>query len=137
MVFRRHEVTFDYRRQRHLNVTAKDKATGKEQSDHHRLDQSDKGDVETNGAGSQHEQGRRRPKALIEARNMGDSVAYQAKSLRELGDKVDAAMRNDAEAKIRFAQRLQGDDVSATNATNALQESMQKIGSAAYQYKTG
>ena len=67
---------------------------------------------------------------------MGDSVAYQSeKSLREMGDKVDAAMRNDAEAKIQVLRgALAGNDVSAiTNASNALQESMQKIGNAAYQ----
>jgi len=44
-------------------------------------------------------------------------------------------MRNDAEAKIQVLRgALAGDDVSAiTNASNALQEVMQKIGSSAYQ----
>jgi len=73
---------------------------------------------------------------LIEARNMGDSLAYQSeKTLKDLGEKVDVALRNDAEAKIQVLRgAVSGDDVSAiTNASNALQEVMQKIGSAAYQ----
>jgi molecular chaperone DnaK len=132
------EVTFDIDANGILNVTAKDKATGKEQKVTITASTNlDKGDVErmVREANMNKAEDDRR-KALIEARNMGDSVAYQSeKSLRELGDKVDAAMRNDAEAKIQVLRNaLQGDDVSAiTNATNALQESMQKIGSAAYQ----
>ena len=132
------EVTFDIDANGILNVTAKDKATGKEQkvtiTASTNLDKSDVERMVREANMNKAEDDRR--KALIEARNMGDSVAYQSeKSLRELGDKVDAAMRNDAEAKIQVLRNaLQGDDVSAiTNATNALQESMQKIGSAAYQ----
>ena len=132
------EVTFDIDANGILNVTAKDKATGKEQkvtiTASTNLDKNDVERMVREANMNKAEDDRR--KALIEARNMGDSVAYQSeKSLRELGDKVDAAMRNDAEAKIQVLRNaLQGDDVNAiTNATNALQESMQKIGSTAYQ----
>lgn len=132
------EVTFDIDANGILNVAAKDKASGKEQkvtiTASTNLDKSDVERMVREANQNKAEDDRR--KALIEARNMGDSVAYQSeKSLREMGDKVDAAMRNDAEAKIQVLRgALAGDDVSAiTNASNALQESMQKIGNAAYQ----
>ncbi len=132
------EVTFDIDANGILNVCAKDKASGKEQkvtiTASTNLDKSDVERMVREANQNKAEDDRR--KALIEARNMGDSVAYQSeKTLRDLGDKVDATMRNDAEAKIQVLRgALAGDDVSAiTNASNALQESMQKIGNAAYQ----
>ena len=132
------EVTFDIDANGILNVTAKDKASGKEQKVTITASTNlDKGDVErmVREANMNKAEDDRR-KALIESRNMGDNVAYQAeKTLRDLGEKVDVTMRNDAEAKIQVLRgALTGDDVSAiTNATNALQEVMQKIGNAAYQ----
>ncbi|MEL7626257.1 MAG: molecular chaperone DnaK [Anaerolineaceae bacterium] len=136
------EVTFDIDANGILSVTAKDKASGKEQkvtiTASTNLDKSDVERMVREANQNKAEDDRR--KALIEARNMGDSVAYQSeKTLRELGDKVDVAMRNDAEAKIQVLRgSLAGEDVSAiTNATNALQESMQKIGNAAYQQGGG
>jgi len=132
------EVTFDIDANGIINVTAKDKATNKEQkvtiTASTNLDKSDVERMVREANQNKAEDDRR--KALIEARNMGDSVAYQSeKSLRDLGEKVDVAMRNDAEAKIQVLRgALAGDDVSAiTNASNALQEVMQKIGSSAYQ----
>ena len=132
------EVTFDIDANGILNVAAKDKASGKEQkvtiTASTNLDKSDVERMVREANLNKAEDDRR--KALIEARNMGDSVAYQSeKTLRDLGDKVDTAMRNDAEAKIQVLRgALTGNDVSAiTNASNALQESMQKIGNAAYQ----
>ena len=132
------EVTFDIDANGILNVAAKDKASGKEQkvtiTASTNLDKSDVERMVREANQNKAEDDRR--KALIEARNMGDSVAYQSeKTLRDLGDKVDTAMRNDAEAKIQVLRgALTGNDVSAiTNASNALQESMQKIGNAAYQ----
>jgi molecular chaperone DnaK len=132
------EVTFDIDANGILNVTAKDKASGKEQkvtiTASTNLDKSDVERMVREANMNKAEDDRR--KGLIEARNMGDSVAYQSeKTLRDLGDKVDLTMRNDAEAKIQVLRdALAGNDVSAiTNATNALQEAIQKIGNAAYQ----
>ncbi len=132
------EVTFDIDANGILNVTAKDKASGKEQKVTITASTNlNKNDVERMvREANQNKAEDDRRKAIIEARNMGDSVAYQSeKTLRDLGDKVDPAMRNDAEAKIQVLRgALTGNDVSAiTNASNALQESMQKIGSVAYQ----
>jgi molecular chaperone DnaK len=132
------EVTFDIDANGILNVTAKDKASGKEQKVTITASTNlDKGDVERMvREANQNKAEDDRRKAIIEARNMGDSVAYQAeKTLGDLGEKVDVSMRNDAEAKIQVLRSaLAGDDASAiTNASNALQEVMQKIGNAAYQ----
>ena len=132
------EVTFDIDANGILSVTAKDKASGKEQKVTITASTNlNKADVERMvREASQNKAEDDRRKALIEARNMGDSLAYQSeKTLKDLGEKVDVALRNDAEAKIQVLRgAVSGDDVSAiTNASNALQEVMQKIGSAAYQ----
>ena len=132
------EVTFDIDANGILNVTARDKASGKEQKVTITASTNlDKGDVERMvREANQNKAEDDRRKAIIEARNMGDSAAYQAeKTLGDLGEKVDVSMRNDAEAKIQVLRSaLAGDDASAiTNASNALQEVMQKIGNAAYQ----
>ena len=132
------EVTFDIDANGILNVTARDKASGKEQKVTITASTNlDKGDVERMvREANQNKAEDDRRKAIIEARNMGDSSAYQAeKTLGDLGEKVDVSMRNDAEAKIQVLRSaLAGDDASAiTNASNALQEVMQKIGNAAYQ----
>ena len=132
------EVTFDIDANGILNVTAKDKATNKAQSvtitASTNLNKQDVERMVREASMNKAEDDRRRE--LIEAKNHGESLAYQSeKSLRELGDKVDAALRNDADAKIQVLRgALAGDDVSAiTNASNALSEAMQAIGTAAYQ----
>jgi molecular chaperone DnaK len=132
------EVTFDIDANGILSVTARDKASGKEQkitiTASTNLNKADVERMVREATQNKAEDDRRR--ALIEARNMGDSLAYQSeKTLKDLGEKVDVATRNDAEAKIQVLRgAIAGEDVSAiTNASNALQEVMQKIGAAAYQ----
>ncbi|NLA80834.1 MAG: Hsp70 family protein, partial [Chloroflexi bacterium] len=136
------EVTFDIDANGILSVTAKDKATNKAQSvtitASTNLNKQDVERMVREASMNKAEDDRRRE--LIEARNHGESLAYQSeKSLRELGDKVDAALRNDADAKIQVLRgAIAGDDVSAiTNASNALNEAMQAIGTAAYQQAQG
>ncbi len=136
------EVTFDIDANGILSVTAKDKATNKAQSvtitASTNLNKQDVERMVREASMNKAEDDRRRE--LIEARNHGESLAYQSeKSLRELGDKVDAAQRNDADAKIQVLRgAIAGDDVSAiTNASNALNEAMQAIGTAAYQQAQG
>lgn len=132
------EVTFDIDANGILSVTARDKATGKEQKVTITASTNlNKNDVERMvREASQNKAEDDRRKQLIETRNMGDSIAYQSeKTLKDLGEKIDVAQRNDAEAKIQVLRgALAGEDVSAiTNAANALQEVMQKIGADAYQ----
>ena len=136
------EVTFDIDANGVLSVAAKDKASGKEQkvtiTASTNLDKSDVERMVREANMNKAEDDRR--KGLIEARNQGDSIAYQSeKTLKELGDKVDIAKRNDAEAKIQVLRSaLAGDDVSAiTNASNSLNEAIQAISSAAYQQSSG
>ena len=84
----------------------------------------------------QHKSEDERRKQLIEARNIGDSTAYQAeKLLRDMGDKVDAGKRSELEGKIKeLRDAIAGDNLTVIqNATQAVQDLMQAIGSAAYQ----
>ncbi len=110
------EVTFDIDANGILNVSAKDKATGKEQqititastnlsqNEVERLVQEAK----------RHEAEDRRRKELIEARNTADMQIYQMeKMLRELGDKVAASDRQRIESIIEeLKQAKDGDDIA-------------------------
>ena len=132
------EVTFDIDANGILSVTAKDKATSKEQKVTITASTNlNKNDVERMvREASQHKEEDEKRKALIEARNMGDSTAYQAeKLLRDLGDKVDAAKRSELENKIKeLRDSLTGDNTSTINAAaQSVQTLMQDIGTAAYQ----
>ncbi len=132
------EVTFDIDANGILSVTAKDKATGKEQKVTITASTNlNKGDVERMvREAEQHKAEDERRKQLIEARNIGDSTAYQAeKLLRDMGDKVEVAKRSELEGKIKdLRDAIAGDNLTVIqNATQAVQNLMQAIGSAAYQ----
>jgi len=110
------EVTFDIDANGILNVTAKDKATGKEQAVKITASTNlSKQDVErmVNEA-KKHEAEDRRRRELVEARNTGDSLAYTAeKALRDLGDKVPANDRDRIEKSIaELREAIKGDDVA-------------------------
>ena len=132
------EVTFDIDANGILSVTAKDKATGKEQKVTITASTNlNKADVERMvREAEQHKAEDERRKQLIEARNIGDSTAYQAeKLLRDMGDKVDPAKRSELEGKIKeLRDAIAGDNLTVIqNATQAVQNLMQAIGTAAYQ----
>jgi molecular chaperone DnaK len=132
------EVTFDIDANGILNVRAQDKGTGKEQKititassglSKEEVDKMQK-DAEMHAS----EDTKRREE--IEAKNMGDSLAYQAeKLLRDNKDKVPADLNTEAEEKIAALKNtLNGDDTDAIKkATEELNETMQKIGQAVYQ----
>ena len=131
------EVTFDIDANGILSVTAKDKATGKEQKVTITASTNlNKADVERMvREAEQHKAEDERRKQLIEARNIGDSTAYQAeKLLRDMGDKVDAGKRSELEGKVKeLRDAIAGDNLMVIqNATQAVQDLMQAIGSAAY-----
>jgi molecular chaperone DnaK len=111
------EVTFDIDANGILHVTAKDKATGKEQKVTITASTNlNKGDIDRMvQEGKQHEADDKKHRELIDARNTADNLAYQLeKTLRELGDKVPANERSNIEAKIsNLKQVAQGDDLSA------------------------
>lgn len=98
------EVTFDIDANGILNVSAKDKATGKEQrititaSTNLNKDEVDRmvRDAEAHAA----EDKRRRE--IVELKNQSDSLAYQSeKTLSDLGDKVDASQKERVETLIK------------------------------------
>jgi molecular chaperone DnaK len=110
------EVTFDIDANGILNVSAKDKATGKEQTVKITASTNlNKTDVErmVNEA-RRHETEDRRRRDLIEARNNGDSLAYTAeKALRDLGDKVPAGDRERIEKSIaELREAIKGEDAA-------------------------
>jgi molecular chaperone DnaK len=109
------EVAFDIDANGILNVSAKDKATGREQKITITASTNlAEGDVERMvREAKQHEAEDRRKRELIDARNTADSVVYQTeKALRELGDKVPASDRGTIESKIdELKNAMPGEDI--------------------------
>ncbi|MHB8685191.1 MAG: molecular chaperone DnaK, partial [Dehalococcoidia bacterium] len=131
------EVTFDLDANGILNVSARDKATGKEQ----------KITITAGGGLSKDEVERLQKEAElhaaedkkrrdeIEVRNTADSLAYTAeKTVRENADKIDAALKSEVEGKVAAvrSQLQSGDADGIRSATEALSEAMQRIGQAVY-----
>ncbi|MEJ2266287.1 MAG: molecular chaperone DnaK [Anaerolineales bacterium] len=109
------EVTFDIDANGILNVSAKDKATGKEQKVTITASTNlSKNEVENMvQEARQHEAEDRKRRELVEARNTADSIAYQTeKTLRDLGEKVPAGERQNIEAKIKsLREAIKGDNL--------------------------
>ncbi len=130
------EVTFDIDANGILNVSAKDKASGKEQKititgstglDKDEVEKMTK-EAEANAEAD------KAKKEEIEARNHADTLVYTAeKSLKDAGDKVPADIKTEVEEKIKAVKDAQGGalDELKTKA-DALAESLQKIGAAMY-----
>jgi molecular chaperone DnaK len=132
------EVTFDIDANGILDVTAKDKATGKEQkitiTASTNLDKSDIDKMVEEAAKNRTADEQR--KELIELKNSGDSLAYQAeKLLKDLGDKVSADQRSNVESKVKdLREAIEGDDKARMQRLiESLQSDLQAIGQAAYQ----
>ena len=108
------EVTFDIDANGILNVTAKDKATGKEQ----KVTVTASTNLSKEEIARKIEEARkyeaedRKRRELVEMRNTADQLVYQTeKALRELGDKVPAADRTNIEEKVNdLKQAAQGED---------------------------
>jgi len=116
------EVTFDIDANGILNVTAKDKASGKEQKITVTASTNlNKQDIEKMVQESkQHEADDKKRREAIDARNTADNLVYQTeKALRELGDKVPASERSNIETKITdLKQVMQSDDVDKIKKLN-------------------
>jgi molecular chaperone DnaK len=109
------EVTFDIDANGIVHVSAKDLATGREQSI--RITASS-GLTEEEikrliKEAELHAEEDRRKKELAEARNQADSLIYTTeKTLKDVGDKVDAATRSDIEAHIAsLKSAMAGNDI--------------------------
>jgi len=109
------EVAFDIDANGILNVTAKDKATGKEQNvtitASTNLNQSEIERLIQQGR--EHEADDRKRRELIEARNNADGLAYQTeKTLNELGDKVPQDDRQNIQSKVEeLREAIKGEDI--------------------------
>jgi molecular chaperone DnaK len=132
------EVTFDIDANGIVKVSAKDKATGKEQEI--RIQASgglEDADIErmVQDAEANAEEDKKRRES-VETRNQGEALVHGAqKAISDLGDKADAAAKADVEAGIEALQAaLDGDDLEDVKAKSAeLSQAMMKMGEAAYQ----
>jgi molecular chaperone DnaK len=143
------EVAFDIDANGIVNVSAKDKATGKEQSiqitassglSQEEIDKLVK-DAEL------HAEDDKKKRELVEARNSADALIYSTeKSIKELGDKVDAATKTKVEDAVAALKKaMEGDDTAEisrlseelTNASHKLAEAMYQQASASGQQPGG
>jgi len=139
------EVTFDIDANGIVNVSAKDQATGKEQSiqitassglSKEEIDQLVK-DAEMNADED------KKKRELVEARNQADALIYSTeKSIKELGDKVDSETKSKVEAaSAALRTAIEGEDTEEikrlseelTNVSHKLAEAMYQQASAAGQ----
>ncbi|MFO7712163.1 MAG: molecular chaperone DnaK [Dehalococcoidia bacterium] len=132
------EVTFDIDANGILNVSARDKGTGKEQKITITASSGlSKEEVEKmTREAEQHASEDAQRKEEIEVRNNADSLAYTAeKTLRDHGDKLAEDVKQDVDGKIAAVKTaLQGQDVNAIrNAMQELSQAMQKVGESVYQ----
>jgi len=134
------EVTFDIDANGILNVTAKDKATSKEQKITIQGGTGlSKEEVEKMVKESElHAEEDRKRKEEVETRNLADGLCYTAeKSLKDAGDKVPEDLKKDIEGKIKsIRDNLQTDSMDTLKQkTQDLSNTLQKIGE--YMYKQG
>lgn len=132
------EVTFDIDANGILDVKAKDRATGKEQQV--RITGSSmlgKDDVDRMvREAKEHEAEDKARREAVDFRNQTEALAFQAeKTLTDLGDKVDAAKKSEAEGLIgEVREALKGEDQTLLKEKGeALARLMTEIGTAAYQ----
>jgi len=136
------EVTFDIDANGIVNVSAKDKGTGKEQQI--RIQASgglSDDDIEkmVKDAEANAEEDKKRC-ALVEARNQAEGAAHSAESqLSEHGDKIDAADKSAIEDAVKALRTAaEGEDVAAiTAALETLQKASMKLGEAIYKDQAG
>jgi molecular chaperone DnaK len=131
------EVTFDIDANGIVNVSAKDKGTGKEQQiriqasgglSENEIEKMVK-DAESHAADD------KKRRALVEARNHAEALIHSTeKSLAEHGDKISAAEKSAIEAAAAdLKTAMAGEDAEAIQAkTNTLAQAAMKLGEAMY-----
>jgi molecular chaperone DnaK len=136
------EVTFDIDANGIVNVSAKDKATAKEQSIRIQatgglsdadIDRMVK-DAEANAAED------KKRKEMVEAKNHADALIHTTeKALAEHGDKVSSAEKSAIETAVtELKSSLEGEDASAIQAkTQTLAQASMKLGEAMYKAQAG
>ena len=131
------EVTFDIDANGILNVTARDKASGREQKITITASSGlSKEEVDRMVREAElHAQEDRQRREEIETRNRADSMAYQAeRTLQEMGDRIPANLRSEVEDKIKAVRdALAGSDLTRVrSAADDLERTMQRVGQEAY-----
>ncbi|RAQ96236.1 molecular chaperone DnaK [Thermogemmatispora tikiterensis] len=131
------EVTFDIDANGIVNVSARDKGTGRQQkitimpSSGLSQEQIERMIREA----EEHAAEDRRRKEEVEERNQADSAAYRAeKSLADLGEKLSPEQRSELETKIAEVRAaLEGDDIARVKAAReALEQSFYRVSEALY-----
>jgi len=131
------EVTFDIDANGILNVSAKDKATGKEQSIEIKASSGlseDEIDRMVKDA-EEHAEEDRKQRELVEARNQADNLIHATeKSLKDYGDQISAEEKKKVEDAIEaLREASQGDDKEAIEAkTKELSEASAELAQKAY-----
>jgi molecular chaperone DnaK len=143
------EVTFDIDANGIVNVSAKDKATGKEQSIQITASSGlNKDEIERLVKDAEaHAEDDHKKRELVEARNHADALIYSTeRSIKDLGEKVDAATKTKIqEATDKLRKAMEGDDKDEirrlseelTNASHKLAEAMYQQASQADGQKAG
>ena len=131
------EVTFDIDANGIVSVSARDKATGKEQqikiqasgglsdADIQRMVREAEANAEAD----------KKRRAFVEAKNHADALIHQVeKNLKEFGDKVGPADKAEAEAAMAAAREAMGgtDEAVLKQATERLSQAAMKIGETVY-----
>jgi molecular chaperone DnaK len=132
------EVTFDIDANGILNVSAKDKATGKEQKITITASTAlSKEEVEKLQKDAElHAEEDKKKRELIDARNLADSLIYTCeKTLKDLGDKVKSEDKKEIEEKIEALKKIKDSDniEEIKKATQELSAAIQKVGAQMYQ----
>ena len=136
------EVAFDINANGILEVSAKDKGTGKEQKI---VIQPSSGldDAEVQRLVQQaesHAEEDKQKRESIELKNTADSMAYQAESLlNEHGDKIPEDLKSEVQGQIAAVRSaLQAEDMTTLrSAVDELQASLQKVGQHVYSQQPG
>ena len=131
------EVTFDIDSNGILNVSAKDKTSGKEQkiTIQNSTNLSDEEVEKMKNDAEQHAEEDKAKKDLIEAKNKANSIAFEMeKQVKDYGDKVDPKDKEAIEENIKKLKELAAkDDVSKEDLDKASEETLtsaQKLGEA-------
>ena len=136
------EVAFNIDANGIVNVSAKDLGTGKEQSIQITASSglSDADIEKLLKEAEAHAADDKKKQDLISARNQADGLIYGTeKSIKDLGDKLDAALKSDIEGKIASLKTLmEGEDVEAIKkATEELAQASHKLAEQLYSQAQG
>jgi len=131
------EVTFDIDANGILNVSAKDKASGKSQSI--RIEGTSglsKDEIEKMKKDAElHADQDKNKKDLIEARNLADNLIYATeKTLKDAGDKINKDVKEEVEKKIHELKKVRDDDniEEIKRKSEELSQVIQKVGAEMY-----